>query len=241
MRYGIFSDVHSNLEALEAVLAYLNAQRVDRLICAGDVVGYGADPGRCLKRLRDNGVVCVAGNHDWAVAGRLDSGWFNPQARRAVEWTALQLDEDEKAFLTRLPLVWQEGPVTVVHSSLYQPHTFPYILDLLSAQRSLSVQETPWTFMGHTHLPGFFLESEGKVQFLSKTTLRIQRGMKVLVNVGSVGQPRDGDPRSACCLLDTDTQVAEIHRVPYPIEPVQRKIRQAGLPEPLAERLAWGY
>ncbi len=241
MRYGILSDIHSNIEALDAVLACLNNERVDRLLCAGDLVGYGADPHLCLKRLRDNRVDAVCGNHDRAAAGQLSLDWFNPHARAAVEWTAGRLIPEEKEYLVQLPLVWKDDRVTVVHGTLEEPEQFHYVLDAAPARRCISLQETSLAFIGHTHVPGFFVQEDGQVRFLRSSRLEVGGRAKVLVNVGSVGQSRDGDPRAAYCLVNTDTQTVEIRRVAYPVEKTQAKIRAAGLPEFLAARLALGY
>ena len=241
MRYGIFSDVHSNLEALEAVLQALTNDRVDRLLCAGDLVGYGADPGPCLERIRQAGVVSVCGNHEWAAIGKLPLDWFNEYARTAAEWTSRQLPESQQAYLADFPLVWKGEELTLVHGSLDEPEQFHYVFDPADAQACLHVQQTSVAFIGHTHVPGVYIEEESRVRFLRTNQWRLESGRKALVNVGSVGQPRDGDPRAGYCLYDTQAQIVEIRRVAYPIEQTQAKIRAAGLPEFLADRLAYGY
>lgn len=241
MRYGVFSDVHSNLEALEVVLKALNEARVDRLLCAGDLVGYGADPGPCLVRLRGSGMEPVAGNHDWAVAGRMPLSWFNENARAGLVWTMGRLGAAERAQLGELPLSWSDGAVSMAHSTLHEPEEFHYAQDLATAAESLRVQETPVAFIGHTHVPGFFLLGGGRVTYESGEALTLRPGQRVLVNVGSVGQPRDGDPRAACCLYDSDSGRIEIRRLAYPVERAQEKVRRAGLPEFLARRLEMGY
>lgn len=223
MRYGIFADVHSNLEALTAVLEELQGQGVDRLLCAGDLVGYGADPSACLDRLRQAGVVAVAGNHDWAAAGKMPLEWFNEAASAAVEWTARQLGQEDQAYLRGLALVWKDPNVTLAHASLENPERFCYLFDSADAEPSLRLLSTPAGFIGHTHVPALF-----------------RSGDRMLVNVGSVGQPRDGDPRAAYCLYDSDNRQAQIRRVPYPVEKTQQKILKAGLPPFLARRLLVG-
>jgi len=241
MRYGIFSDVHSNLEALEAILDAIEAERVDQLLCAGDWVGYGADPTACLAILRQRGVLSVCGNHDAAVAGQMDLDWFNPYARAALEWTSTQLSEGDRSYLRNLPLVWTDARLTLVHSSLHEPREFHYILNLSDAQASLRLQTTPVLFVGHTHSPGIFVQEGERVSFQRIWPLRIEPQRRYLVNVGSVGQPRDGDPRAAWCLYDSEEKALEVRRVPYPMERAQSKIQQAGLPGFLADRLAIGY
>ena len=242
IRYGIFSDVHSNLEALEAVLQALSAERVDRLLCAGDLVGYGADPVACLERMRGAGVQAVAGNHEWGALGKLPLDWFNEHAQRALEWTAGKLGPQERAYLSELPLTWKDAEVTLAHGSFHEPEKFHYVFEPGSAQECLTRLETPLGFIGHTHVPGFFVEEEpGQVRFSRSDWRELQPGRKLLVNVGSVGQPRDGDPRAAFCVYDTEQRRVEVKRVPYPVERAQRKIREAGLPGFLAERIAFGY
>lgn len=241
MRYGILSDIHSNLEALEAVLSALGSERVDRLLCAGDLVGYGADPVPCVKRLRSNGVVAVCGNHDWAAVGRMPLDWFNEQAAAAARWTQGHLTSEEKAFLNELPLAWTDGQVSLVHGSFCEPAEFHYVMDFQEARLCLDLQKTPVAFIGHTHVPGFFQEEAGQVRFARPGRITLQQGRRTLVNVGSVGQPRDGDPRAAYCVYDSEGGSIEIRRAAYPLERTQEKIRMAGLPEFLAARLATGY
>ncbi len=241
MRYGIFSDVHSNLEALESVLAVFKQEGVERLRCVGDLVGYGADPIPCLERLRSLNTQPVCGNHDCAVTGKLTLDWLNNTARRAVKWTQEQLPASAVEYLSRLPYIRQEGEMTFVHGSLNAPEEFPYVFDPAGAAEHLRLQKTPVAFIGHTHVAGVFLEDGGEVQALGAERMQIKPYQRVLVNVGSVGQPRDQDPRASCLLYDIESRTIEFKRVPYPIEKAQAKIRKAGLPESLAERLALGY
>lgn len=241
MRYGIFSDVHSNLEALEAVLQAMEKEGVDRILCAGDLVGYGADPAACLALLRQRAVQAVRGNHDAAVTGQLDLDWFNSRARAALEWTAKQVSETDRNDLADLELIWQNPDLTLVHSGLHEPEQFHYILNLSDAADSFRSQRTPVVFIGHTHSPGIFIQDGTDLSFLRAAELRVDPRKKYLVNVGSVGQPRDGDARAAWCLYDTGERRIGIQRVPYPVEETQAKIRKAGLPDFLAERLSVGY
>lgn len=241
MRYGVFSDVHSNLEALGPVLEALAGEGVDRLLCAGDLVGYGADPGPCLERMRRAGVQAVAGNHDWAAAGRFPLDWFNDDARQALEWTAGRLSPQERAYLSGLSLLWEDREVTLAHGSCHEPEQFHYVFDPGAARACLGSQQTPVGFIGHTHVPGFFLEEDSQVRFVRASSRKLEPGRKALVNVGSVGQPRDGDRRAAYCVYDTEERRIEIKRIPYPVEQAQAKIRSAGLPAFLADRLGYGY
>ena len=240
MRYGIFSDVHSNLEALEAVLDAVADDRPDKLLCAGDIVGYAADPVECVAHVRQNVSHAVCGNHDWAAAGKFPPEWFNSFARLAVEWTAERLGNEGKVYLGNLPLCWSDERVTLVHGSLDKPEEFHYVLDGDGARASLSLQATPVAFIGHTHVPCFFLRGKEGVSLLEGAECRVGPDQKLLVNVGSVGQPRDRDPRAAYCLYDTESRRVVIKRVPYDIPKAQEKIRRAGLPAFLAQRLAAG-
>jgi len=241
MRYGVFSDVHSNLEALEVVLSALVKEGVDQLLCAGDLVGYGPDPDQCLALLRTHKVQLVCGNHDLAVADGMDLNWFNQAAKEAVLWTRSRLPPSERDALKALPFVWENGEGTLVHGSLHEPDRFHYVLDAATASRSLDLQKTIVTFIGHTHVPGVFVQEGSRIDFTRQELLTIDPARRYLVNVGSVGQPRDGDPKACTCVYDTETQTLQTRRIPYPIEAVQAKMRKVGLPEFLAERLAFGF
>ena len=241
MRLCVFSDVHSNLEALESVLKAAASAKVDRILCAGDLVGYGPDPVACIQLLREHATQVVCGNHDWAAVGRLELEWFNEFARAGVEWTRQQLTDLERDYLKGCSLIWQDSDVTLAHGSLHEPEKFHYVLDTAHAGASLEIQKTPVAFIGHTHVPGIFIQEGSSVSFLRTPEIRIDRRLKYLINVGSVGQPRDGDPRACWCLYDMENATCEVRRVPYPVELTQAKVRAAGLPEFLAERLAYGY
>lgn len=250
MRYGILSDVHSNLEALTAVLDVLMTERIDRYVCLGDLIGYGADPSACLSRLQALDAVSVAGNHDQACLGTLDVEWFNDAARAAIEWTRDQLSFLDMDFLRRLPLREVAGPCTLVHGTLRHPERFEYLVEVGQALDTLKVCRTLLCLVGHTHLPCVIEYDRARHQLtrlLSRpeeleTVTYVDRPdtMRYLVNPGSVGQPRDGDPRASCAVIDTDRHTVAIRRVPYDIATAQRKIRDAGLPAFLADRLAQG-
>ena len=241
MRYGVFSDVHSNRPALEAVLAALQSERVDRLLCAGDLVGYAAEPAACVEQVRAAAHAVVAGNHDWAVAGRFDAAWFHHDARAALAWTTDHLSAAAAQYLAGLPLTWQDESVTLAHGTLHEPEQFHYLLDADAAARSLALQTTPVAFVGHTHVPvAFAVDADGDVQCLRGPRVEVQRGRRYLVNVGSVGQPRDQDPRACYVVYDTARRLVEFTRVPYPVARTQAAIRAAGLPARCADRLARG-
>ncbi|MFQ6673092.1 MAG: metallophosphoesterase family protein [Candidatus Tectimicrobiota bacterium] len=243
MRVAILSDIHGNLEALEAVLAYVAGQAVDRLVCLGDLVGYGADPNPCCERIREVTIEVVAGNHDHAAVGLTDVTQFNPFARQAAEWTARVLARDHRHYLERLPftLTLAEEGATLVHATPRGPEAWAYLFDPVEALPEFGAFTTQWCFIGHTHCPVVFVRTpNGGVMGVPADRLRGQDGYRYIVNVGSVGQPRDGDPRAAYAVYDHATGTLELHRVAYDIEAAQDKIRTAGLPPVLAERLSHG-
>lgn len=225
MRYGLFSDVHSNLEALQAVLAAMEMEKVEKYLCLGDVIGYAANPNECLNQIRQLPLIAVAGNHDLAAVGHPIIDELHNAAREAVEWTIPQLTEENKAWIRTLPLVAQEGEATLVHGSLVDPEKFHYILSQEEIAANLDLMQTLLCFVGHSHHPWMMEEGAGK---------------KCLINVGSVGQPRDGDNRASFCVWDSETRRIQLKRIAYDIESVQRKILAAGLPSQFAERLEVG-
>lgn len=244
MVYGLLSDVHANLTALEAVLETL--KNVDKLICPGDVVGYGPDPAECISRLRSLECSFVIGNHDAAVCGMMDLGWFNPFARAAVEWTREMLSEADIKWLSLLPLKLETDEFVVVHSSLADPAEFPYILSLSDAKQCFEMMDGyKICFIGHSHVAGVYVQQEGisGIDYIAMPhggKIQLRENSRYIVNCGSVGQPRDGNPDAACALFDTDKMTIEILRVPYNIEQVQARMHRLGLPRALAERLKYG-
>jgi diadenosine tetraphosphatase ApaH/serine/threonine PP2A family protein phosphatase len=250
MRYAILSDIHSNLEALSTVLDALAAERVDRILCLGDVIGYGADPGACLERLQACEAVTVGGNHDLACIGQLDVNWFNDSARAAVVWTRTQLSIADVDALRRFPLTATIEPFTLVHGTLRHPQRFDYLVDAAQAVDTLTTCRTLICLVGHTHLP-CFIEFDRAPRRLARMLTNPQEmadlayddepdAKRYLINPGSVGQPRDGDPRASFAIVDTERRRVSFQRVPYDVAAAQRKIRQAGLPEFLAARLEAG-
>jgi len=245
MRIGILGDIHSNLEALQAVVAELQDAKIDQWVQVGDIVGYGAQPRECIRIIQDLECTVCLGNHDAAVIGTLPTEYFNLYARQAVEWTAEQLSPDEFDFLRQLPLFVEREQFTVVHGTMHLPDQFGYVMSVVEARESLRNQNTRVCFVGHSHVPAVYMQSsEGddniKVAFSPEVTAQTSGAHKVLMNVGSVGQPRDEDPRAAYAIFDTDTGEASIRRVAYDVASAQQKILEAGLPEVLASRLALG-
>lgn len=241
MRYGIFSDVHSNTEALDAILSFFRKKEVEEYLCVGDIVGYGAEPHECIEKIRALGGKGIGGNHDWASAGTISPNAFNPYAKAAIVWTRDMLGKGDVGFLKSLESVYTDGTITLVHGSLDFPERFQYIFDRESAAATLELLQTRICFVGHSHLPMIVVRSaDGKVYLHGGDEVVLEKDFRYLVNVGSVGQPRDGDPRASCAIFDSERSFVEIKRVSYDIASTQRKIIQAGLPSFLAERLAVG-
>jgi len=240
MRYAIFSDVHSNVEAFEAVISALKKEKADEYLCGGDIVGYGAEPSRSIemtKKLTDK-VVC--GNHDWGSVGLFDISCFNPFAKEAVMWTAQQLSAPEKAYLKALKTVYEDSNVTMVHGSLNEPEQFHYILNIYEAFTTFNFMKTQVCLIGHSHSPAVFLKTVDEVALSFESSVKIEKGTSYIVDVGSVGQPRDGDPRACYAIFDTDEKCVEIKRASYDIKKAAKKIKEAGLPPILANRLSEG-
>jgi diadenosine tetraphosphatase ApaH/serine/threonine PP2A family protein phosphatase len=245
MRIGVLGDVHANLEALRAVVAAMHSEGIDEWVQVGDLVGYGPEPSACIDLVRELGCRVCLGNHDAAVIGLLDTAYFNNFARTAIEWTRTQLRPRDLDYLRSLPLVIDRGLYTVVHGTLHMPEQFGYVLSPVEALDSLALQQTFLCFVGHSHVPAIYMQRNGDprdldVLYQPEAEACVRDHARVLMNVGSVGQPRDEDPRAAYATYDSETQIARIRRVTYDIPGVQRKIRAAGLPEMLANRLALG-
>jgi diadenosine tetraphosphatase ApaH/serine/threonine PP2A family protein phosphatase len=239
MRVAVISDIHSNLPALEAVLEVLDAW--DELWVLGDVVGYGPDPDAVVERLRAEGAVAVQGNHDAAVLGRIPTGTFNDLARAAVEWTARTMRRENLGWLAGLPETRVEGDFTLVHGSPRDP-LWEYLFSVPAARINLAAFETPYCVVGHTHHQLTFRDDRGQVEALpaaggDRLTLDERR---CILNPGSVGQPRDGDPRACAMTIDTGSAEVEWLRVSYDIERTQAAIRELPLPRRLADRLEFG-
>lgn len=242
MRYLLLSDIHSNLPALEAVLAEVDLAHIDEVLCLGDLVGYGPHPNGCVARLQELTLRCVAGNHDWAAIGKMDTAEFNPAARAACQWTAEELTAENIAYLQSLPETLVQDDYTLVHGSLRAP-IWEYVTHPLVAQRSFELLNTQLCFHGHTHVPVVFREEGTDPQAYilppgGRITLDTHRYM---INTGSVGQPRDGDPRASYLLFDSQEATLESRRVDYPVEETQESMKKKGLPESLITRLSYGW
>lgn len=239
MRFAILGDIHANLEALTAVLEDAKRQGIDRYVCVGDIVGYNANPKECLDIVRELEMFCVKGNHDeyCSIEGELEG--FNPHAALAIEWTRDQLSEEDRAWLRDLKYVRMVMGFTIVHATLDAPQRWGYVFDKLAAAAHFTYQNTRICFAGHTHVPMAFVR-DFEIRGGTYSKFKVEPGKKYLINVGSVGQPRDGNPDAAYVIYDTTTGTIELRRVPYNIAMTQKKILDAGLPRRLADRLAVG-
>jgi diadenosine tetraphosphatase ApaH/serine/threonine PP2A family protein phosphatase len=239
MRYAIFSDLHANLEATEAVLADAHEHDCTHFVCLGDVVGYNANPHECLEIVQKMACPVVKGNHDEQATLSESSRGFNALAEAAINWTREHLTEEDKEWLRALPFLQQVRDFTIVHATLDVPEQWGYVFNSLDAVASFAYQNTTVSFFGHTHVAGAFVRDEG-VRKVKVDQLPIEETKKYFINVGSVGQPRDGDWRAAYCIYHIEKNVVEQRRVKYDLATAQKKIIQAGLPHMLADRLELG-
>ena len=242
MRTLLVSDIHSNLEALEAVLRHAERNGgFDRVWCLGDMVGYGPDPSACLRRLREFDLVAVAGNHDFAAAGVIDAADFNGAAFTAIRWTAGQIDHEDSSYLAGLPQVSVQPPFTLVHGSLRAP-VAEYLTHPSQAVVTLNLLTTDYCLVGHSHFPFICRENGGMPLFLPMPESQAVHldGERCIINPGSVGQPRDRDTRASYVVFDDGAHAIEHHRVEYDRAATQAKMREAGLPEYLIDRLDHG-
>jgi predicted phosphodiesterase len=239
MRYAYFGDIHGNLPALNAVLDDIGRQKVDELVCMGDIVGYGADPVACLEKVRDMGCLCLIGNHDHAALEKLDIEFFNIYAKQAAIWTRTQLKAEHKDYLASLGFVEHHNEFVMVHGSLHVPEMFNYIQSPYDAEMSFAEMDVRLMFNGHTHIPITFFNTDPLTYTMDEEIL-LNPDVKTIVNVGSVGQPRDEDPRAAYAIFDNEEKKVTIKRIDYDIQTAGERIRAVGLPEALAIRLELG-
>ncbi len=238
MKFAIIADIHADLEALEVVLADAKNEKATHYACLGDVVGYNANPKECLDIVREMGMPCVKGNHDeyCSSEGALDG--FNPAAALAVQWTRNHLTAEDRQWLRDLKYMRLVTSFSIVHATLDGPQRWGYVFDKLAAAASFTYQNTSVCFFGHTHVPVAFVRDS--VVRGSYSKFRVEAGKKYFVNVGSVGQSRDGVPKATYVIYDLDTQTIELRRLDYDMPKTQAKIIAAGLPKRLADRLADG-
>jgi predicted phosphodiesterase len=240
MYYAVLSDVHANLEALEAVLKDVDKRKIENILFLGDAVGYGPDPNECLELLERRCKILIAGNHDWGVTGLTDINYFNEYARHALEWTMGVITDAHSKLLRSLP-AWKESKdddMILVHSTPWEPEKWHYLLTLRDAEMNFDYFDNKFCFLGHSHQP-FIIEKVSSGELIEYTeTARIKKSSRYIINAGSVGQPRDGDARASYIVIGNSK--LEIVRIPYNIEAVQEKMRKGHLPYLLIERLSIG-
>ena len=239
MKFAIIADIHANLDAFQVVLEDCKKQQVTHYACLGDVVGYNANPKECLDIVRAMNMPCVKGNHDEYCSTEEHLEGFNPAAAEAVNWTRKQLTEEDRQWLRELKYTRMVTNFTIVHATLDGPQRWGYVFDKLAAAASFTYQNTSVCFFGHTHVPVAFMK-DSMVRGGTYSKFNLEPGKKYFVNVGAVGQPRDNNPKAAYVLYDTNEATIELRRLDYDIAAAQKKILAAGLPERLAERLAYG-
>jgi diadenosine tetraphosphatase ApaH/serine/threonine PP2A family protein phosphatase len=240
VRYAILADVHANLESLRAVLRDAREQ-ADAVVCLGDVVGYGADPVACVDLVAERSLTVVGGDHEHAVTGRLDLEGATPWARASAEWTRDRLDHDHRAWLGGLPLVNEVEDATLVHASPAHPDEWQDLVSAEDGYAAFAAFSTRLCFVGHSHRPATWVQgSWGRAHEPGVSQVTLEAGCRYVVSVGSVGQPRDRDPRAAYALWDSSARRVALRRVPYDVATARLKIVRAGLPRLLADRLAEG-
>jgi predicted phosphodiesterase len=232
MKYAIISDIPSNLPALSEALSLIDTMDIDRICCLGDIVGYGANPNECLELIKERSITCVKGNHDLAAVDPSEAVYFNSNGRTAVQWTNKVLTRGNTAFLSSLPFMHVEDDITLVHANPKNPENWEYIMSVRQASDQFAFFDTQYCFIGHSHIPTVCCED--------LKTFSFEKGKKALINVGSIGQPRDGNPRLSFGVLDTAGESFEIIRAEYDIKSAADAIIRAGLPAPLADRLFKG-
>lgn len=243
MRYGIFSDTHANIEALTAVLAAFESENIDRYVCIGDTVGYGASPNECCDIIRELAAFTILGNHDAAVAGRMDYSYYYDAARHALDQHRSQLTDENMAWLKELPYEVREDSLAFCHGSPLNLEDFEYIFSKEQAARCLEIfpELAEATFIGHSHLCKSFALSETEVHEVVSDKFELRPDHRYIISVGSVGQPRDGNPLAAYTILDTDERTFEFKRISYDIDSAADKIRAAELSPSFADRLFIGF
>ncbi len=241
MKYGIYSDIHANLEALKAVMNSMDGRGVERKVCLGDAVGYGPFPNECIKVIEQESAVAILGNHDSVALGRESSDQFNYFAKNAIEWTREVLSPESTDTMQKWPYLVEEPPVTFVHASPRSPADWTYIATLDEAVDAFSYFQQRICFIGHTHLPVIvIMEGEQAFYVSEKLHHKLEENQRILVNVGSVGQPRDGHTAASWCYCDTETLEVEIVRVPYDLQKTQKSMTERGFDDFLITRLAMG-
>ena len=242
MRYALLGDIHGNTEALTVILNSIKEQKIDKIVCLGDVVGYGAEPVQCLNMIRDLKCDVIAGNHDWAAVGKLSIDMFNAYAKAAALWTREQLAPDQKEWLANLPLTITYEHCAVAHGTFHQPEAFNYIQTVFDAQQSFEALKKMGArlgFLGHSHVPVGFFDTD-PITYTLDPEMPVDADLAMIVNAGSVGQPRDENNKASFAVYDSATAAVTINRLEYDIDAAANKIRAVGLPGILAARLYQG-
>lgn len=243
MYHAILADIHANLSAFQAVLKDMESHgKIEEIWCLGDIVGYGPDPHECIELLRQHKHVCVAGNHDWAAIGRIDTAYFNPDAASACKWTAGQLTAEDKSYLENLPLTIQKENFTLTHGSPREP-IWEYVLSLTIASDNFSLFPTNYCLVGHSHVPMVFRQNEGgkcSYNALKQGVGLILGKDRMIINPGGVGQPRDSDPRASYAIYESEGKTIRLYRVEYDVQLTQYRMTQHRLPGHLITRLSYG-
>lgn len=240
MRIALISDIHANLEALETALADIHAKAIERIVCLGDIINYGANPNECLNTIRRAVKIIIQGNHEAALISDRMAATFNPNAFQAILWTRKQISEEDRRILSSLPFTHAEKDWAIVHGTPEAPEEFEYLFDPADALRNFPYMTTPVCFYGHTHVPMLFSQNDRSTLHLMVGKYPLSRENRYLINVGSIGQPRDHDSRLGYMIFDEDEFSVELVRLNYDIETAAGKIKKAGLPVFLAERLGRG-
>ncbi len=242
MKIAIISDIHGNEEALIEVLMSIEREKIEKIICLGDIVGYGPNPNECVEIIKSlENCICLAGNHDWAAIGKVDIRTFNRVAREAIIWTQRKLIDENKKYLNSLPLTYSEYNALFVHASPLNPEKWNYIISVKDARIAFQEFTEQVCFIGHTHYPFVLKKREREIYNIENLEkVQLESSSKYLINVGSVGQPRDRNNKSSYGIFDVDKRIFYLKRVPYPIKKVQAKILEAGLDPLLSARLDIG-
>jgi diadenosine tetraphosphatase ApaH/serine/threonine PP2A family protein phosphatase len=241
MQLAFISDIHSNLEALQTCLAVIDQTGCDAIVCLGDTVGYGPSPNECTEIVRERSSLCLAGNHDHAAIGFLDTAYFNEYARQAIVWTSSVLKSENVEFLKGLEIATEKWSTLFCHSTPFQPEMWNYIFTTEEARLNFAFFEQFACFIGHSHQPFIVgLTPEGEIDVCPEPEAKLDPAFRYIINVGSVGQPRDGNPASCIAFYDIEARHIRLQRVPYDVGRVQERMVQAGLHPFLVERLAYG-
>ncbi len=240
MRLALISDIHANLEALETALTDIRAKAIENIACLGDIINYGANPNECLNMTRRVAKIIIQGNHEAALASDRVASTFNPNAFQAILWTRKQISEEDRRILSSLPFTHVAEEYMLVHGTLETPEEFEYLFDPADALRNFPYMTAPVCFYGHTHTPMLFSQKDRRALHLTAGKYPLSRENRYMINVGSIGQPRDHDPRLGYMIFDAAAFSVELVRLNYDIDTAAGKIKKAGLPTFLAERLRCG-